>query len=76
MGQLKILFGVFQIVSTFLGTFSVEWPAAFEDFIDSIIYLESRIITLSFSFNPVNRLTGRFVFKVVLLFFRLNRLLK
>ena len=39
MGQLKILFGVFQIVSTFLGTFSVEWPAAFEDFIDSIQFV-------------------------------------
>ena len=39
MGQLKILFGVFQIVSTFLDSFSVDWPDAFVKFSDTIQFV-------------------------------------
>ena len=36
LGQLKIMFGTLQIVTTFIGTFEVEWPEVFTNWSESL----------------------------------------
>ena len=47
MGQLKILFGVLQIISTFLDSFEVSWPSFFVDWSNSIQFVNLAIFDVT-----------------------------
>ena len=47
MGHFKIVFGVLQIISTFLSSFEVPWPSVFESWTQSIQFVNLRIFDVA-----------------------------